>query len=324
MKLASERDATEWVWAAKALAVVSAWSGLGLFDRMKQGPVRPSELGLDARAVATTLPVLIHVGLVSTDGDQIALTHSGERLLREGALPTDRNLDTLRDLGRMKDVLQKGGPVLDDRGQSKGTTGGTRADDLDHTERFLDMLYRSSEGAAKTTFDWLKTGLPKGGAVLDLGGGHGRYARSFADAGHPTTLFDLPHVVGLAKKRHGDALHYREGDFHTTADFGGPYDAILLCNVVHGESPEANASLVSRLAGHLRPGGRLVLKDMFLDELSRDPENAVFFGLTMLFYTEQGRSPSLVQARRWFSAAGLGEPQVVLLDTQQLVIGKKP
>jgi len=103
-------------------------------------------------------------------------------------------------------------------------------------------------------------------AVLDLGGGHGRYARAFADAGHTVTLFDQPAVVGLARKRHGEALRYIEGDFHEADSFGGPYDLVMLCNIVHGESAAANASLVARAARSLRSGGRLAIRDMFLDE----------------------------------------------------------
>ena len=324
MRLETESDATSWIWGAKALAVVAAWNGLGLFERLREGPVRRSELGVDPRALATTIPVLLHTGLVATDGEVLRLTHSGARLLEKGELPSERNLDLLRDLGRMKEVIQNGGPARDDSGKSKATQGGTRADDLAHTERFLDYLYQMSEGAALTTLEWLSPLLAQHARVLDVGGGHGRYARAFADAGHPTTLFDLPHVVDLAKKRHGDALSYIAGDFHEARSFGGPYDLILLCNIAHSESAEANASLVSRLAGVLMPGGHLVLKDMFLDEIGAEPANAVFFGLTMLFYTEHGQSPVLDRAKQWLLDAGLAKPRVTLLDTQALLIGEKP
>jgi SAM-dependent methyltransferase len=323
MKLNSERDASEWLWNAKALAVVSAWSELGLLDRLAAGPVGTEDLGLDERALATTLPVLLHLGLLASDGRALKLTSTGARLHREGALPSGRNLEWLADLRQMTDILKHGGPVRDAEGNSKATQGGTRADDLDHTERFLDMLYRQSDGAASSVFEWLSTRIPAGGSVLDLGGGHGRYARTFADAGFAATLFDLPHVVGLARKRHGDALRYIEGDFHTQRELGGPYDLILLSNIVHGESPSANAALVAAASKHLKPGGLLAIKDMFLDELGRGPENAVFFGLTMLFYTTDGRSPSLADAHDWFEAAGLESTKVTLLDTHALAVGKK-
>lgn len=323
MKLETEHDAMQWVWAAKALAAVSAWNALGHFDRMRAGPVALAELPGDRRALEVTLPVLLHVGLVATDGERVGLTPAGGRLLERGELPTGRNLDLLRDLGRTAEVLRDGGPVKDDAGQSKATRGGT-VDDLAQTERFLDMLHRMSEEPARNTLTWLAPGLPAGAAVLDLGGGHGRYARAFADAGHAVTLFDQPHVVGLARKRHGEALRYLEGDFHEVETFGGPYDLVLLCNVVHGESAAQNASILARVARSLRPGGRVALRDMFLDGQGHDPASAVFFGMTMLFYTEQGRSPTVEEARGWFEAAGLTDLRMIELESHQILTARKP
>jgi 2-polyprenyl-3-methyl-5-hydroxy-6-metoxy-1,4-benzoquinol methylase len=323
MKLETEEDANAWLDAAKALAVVSAWSAVGLFERLQAGPVRRADLPADARALEATLPVLLHLGVVASEGDRVALTPRGARLLAERAMPGDRNLVSLRDLSRMADVLREGGPVRDDAGNSKGTAGGTLATDVVHTERFLDMLYRLSEAPARSTLAWLAPDLPAHAAVLDLGGGHGRYARAFADVGHTVTIFDQPMVVDLAKKRHGDALRYLAGDFHTAASFGGPYDLVLLCNIVHGESDQANASIVARAAQSLRPGGRIAIRDMLLDEHEQNPPSAVFFGLTMLFYTEQGTSPTVNRVRGWYEKAGLRDVRLIVDDRNQIAVGTK-
>ena len=323
MKLETEEDSDKWLEAAKALAVVSAWSAVGLFERLQGGPVRQVDLPGDPRAVTTTLPVLLHLGLVTTDGDRIALTSRGARLLAARAMPSDRNLVTLRDLSRMADVLRAGGPVRDDEGKSKGTRGGTLTTDVAHTERFLDMLYRLSDAPARSTLAWLGAELPAGASVLDLGGGHGRYARAFADAGHTVTLFDQPMVVDLARKRHGDALRYIAGDFHEALTFGGPYDLVLLCNIVHGESSAANASIVSRATRSLRAGGRIAIRDMILDDHQQNPASAVFFGLTMLFYTEEGKSPTVSGIQDWYEKAGLGDFRLILDDRHQIAVGKK-
>jgi hypothetical protein len=131
-------------------------------------------------------------------------------------------------------------------------------------------------------------------------------------------------VVEMARARHGDTLAYLEGDFHEVESFGGPYELILLCNIVHGEAPHANEALVQRAAASLAPGGRLLLRDMFLDELGSAPSRAVFFGLTMLFYTDEGRSPSLQEARDWLCGAGLSEISLIVQKSHQMLIGRRP
>lgn len=74
----------------------------------------------------------------------------------------------------------------------------------------------------------------------------------------------------------------------------------------------------------LVPGGYIVLKDMFLDQHGQDPEKAVFFGLTALFYTREGRSHPVEDARAWLMAAGLEQTHLTVLDGFQFVRGRKP
>jgi SAM-dependent methyltransferase len=323
MKLETDRDSIDWTNTARALAIVSAWSSLGLFEKLRGGPIARADLPGDRRALDVTIPVLVHVGLLAADDERVALTPTGTRLVETGAMPTARNLEVLADLSRMADVIRDGGPVKDANGRPQATRGGT-VDDPVLTERFMNMLYRLSEEPAHSAFAWLAPSMPAKASVLDLGGGHGRYARTFADAGHAVTLFDQAQAVALAKKRHGDALSYLEGDFHAVDSFGGPYDLILLCNIVHSESPAQNASLVQRAAKSLRPGGRIAIRDMFLDEHLAHPPSAAFFGVTMLMYSEHGASPTVAEARGWLEAAGLRDVKLSVFETNQILVGRLP
>lgn len=320
----TESDIDALLRATRALAVITAWHELGLFDALADGPRPLGELPADARALEISVPVLKHLGLLHSDGDRVALSRAARALWERGQMPTARNFEFLQDQARMLEVLERGGPIRGEQGD-KGTDGGTRGDDPEQTARFLDMLYRRSEDSARQVDEWLAPLLPGDASILDLGGGHGRYARLFADAGHTATLFDFPYVIDYARDRHGDALAYIGGDFREQdADLGGPYDLVLLSNVVHGEPGEVNRQLVRRVAGVLAPGGYIVLKDMFLDQHGQDPENAVFFGLTALFYTRAGRSHPVEEARDWLTAAGLEQIHLTVLDGFQLVRGRKP
>jgi SAM-dependent methyltransferase len=315
-----EEDIDELLRSAKALAVITAWNELGLFDKLAGGPKTIDELSVDRRALEVTIPVLKHLGLLFDAGDRIALSPAAVRMHEGKQLPTQRNLDILRGIAQMDDVVRRGGPLS----ENDATNGGV-VEDPERAARFLDMLYGASSQSTEQVYDALSPLLSARSRMLDVGGGHGRYSRRFADAGHTATLFDFPHVVEYAQERHGEALGYIAGNFRDeSADFGGPYDLVFLSNIVHGEPDQENRSLIARLASTLAPGGRLVIKDMFLDEHGDNPENAVFFGLTMLYYTRGGQSPGVAQARGWLEAGGLVEPALATFDRYQLLHARKP
>jgi len=304
-------------------AVIAAWNERGLLRALASGPVALSELDADERAVATTAPILAHAGLIMGDGERYELTDVARDLLDRGLLLGARDLRHLRGLGRLSAVMADGGPAPGDDGKPQLTTGGVQPEDPQASARFLQMLYDSAADAAPRTFDWTAPRIKPGASVLDLGGGHGRYARCFADAGFTATLLDLPMVVSLARERHGDALRYREGDFLAGAELGGPYDCALLSNIVHGQSDDENRALIARLHDALTPGGLLVLKDMFLDDLGQDPTEAVYFGVTMLFYTAHGRSYDLREVAGWCQAAGFEPIETAALGRFTLAFARR-
>jgi SAM-dependent methyltransferase len=324
MHIQSEHDFDRLARAAKLLAVAAAWTELGLWDELarRKEPVALKDLPGDPRALEICAPVLAHAGLLEGGRDRWMLSAQGRALAAQGALPTRQTFEWLSDLTQLPRMLRDGGAALDPEGRPRITSGGVRPDNREATKAFLEMLHRRSGGSADTSALWLTTRIAPGAHVLDLGGGHGRYAQAFVARGFRATLFDFPLVVDLARERHGDTIAYRAGNFHQD-DLGGPYDAVFLSNIVHGESPAANASLMARVARALAPGGVVILKDMFIDEQGRDPENAVFFGLTMLFYTAAGRSYSIADVAQWCAAAGFEPPETVVAETFSLVFARR-
>ena len=324
MRVRSEADFDSMLRGAKLLAVASAWSELGYWDRLAHSdePLRLSALEGESRALRISAGILMHAGLLNGGADRIELSSLGREMYERGQLPTARNLESLDDLSRITEVIKSGGPVRGADGVAKVTRGGVRPDDVERTRRFLDMLYRRSEASARVAADWISQRLAPGASILDVGGGHGRYSEEFASRGFDAWLFDLPHVIGIAGDRHGEAISYVEGDFHED-EFGGPYDAVFLSNVVHGESSAANARMLTRLGAALNPGGWIIIKDMFLDEMGNEPENAVFFAQTMLYYTAEGNSYSYRDAVDWCEQAGLRRPEVVVCEGYALVFARR-
>lgn len=314
--------------AARAYAVIASWQEAGAFQALHEEPMSVPKLAetleLNERAVRITSHLLRHIGLIVGPVEQLSLSVAARDFLAKGELPGKGGLNTLREHSQMFDVLKQGGPVLDADGTPRCTDIGVKQDSPEQTRGFLTYLYGMAEESSARVFQWLSPRLSEGARVLDLGGGHGRYARRFADAGFDATLFDLPVVMPYASELHGEHLTYIEGDFREANGFGGPYDLILVSNILHGEPPETNRELVRRLSTELAPGGLLVLKDMYIDEQGRDSQQAIFFGVTMLFYTRAGESPSIVETKEWIAENGLVYQGVILLETSEILIAQKP
>ena len=163
--------------------------------------------------------------------------------------------------------------------------------------------------------------------LVDVGGGAGTYARGFCRA-HPglrCTVFDLPEAVAIARTIGGDddcdgRIGFVAGDF-TRDPLGGPYDAAFLCNVLHGEDPAGAAALLARIRACLRPGGRLIVRDSFLEEDGTNALGGAVFGLTLMIETIGGRTHRRSAVRAMLAAAGFVR---VESPGDQLMIGWTP
>ncbi len=288
-KIRVEQDLNRLLRDMRGAAVVLSWAETGLFEILATSPRSLEQLPGDPRSLEVTSAILVSMNLLERQGNVIALTEDASALWASGALRGASATASLGDLSRLPGVLREGGPVQDEAGAGRGTKIGVREDDPAGVRAFMEMLDRRSRGSARFTAGAIDDRIRSNGIILDLGGGHGRYAQELVERGHSAVLFDLAPCVEIAREKHGESLAYRVGDFFVD-DLGGPYDAILLSNIVHGLGEDANERLLRRVAETLAPGGVVVLKDMFLDSVGGGPDNAVVFGLTMLMHTDEGRS----------------------------------
>lgn len=318
MRIRTVEDVEQLRRGATAWAVLGAWAEHGLLDALASGPRTLDELPAHPHGLACTAPLLAHLGILDRDGDRWALSRYGAHLVQERSLPTGASR-VLGNLSRIGHALLGGGPVPGPDGAPEHTVVGVRPDDPEATRGFLEMLYQGSARTAEETARWVAPRLSPGASVLDLGGGHGRYGMALVERGLCVTLFDLPLVVDLAQERHGDALSYVAGDFRTD-DLGGPWDAVLMSNIAHGLSERENRALLGRLRAAVAVGGSLVVKDMFLDDLGTGPAVAAYFGVTMLQYTEGGRSYGAAEYAAWAAEAGFDRCAMVVTAAFTLLV----
>jgi precorrin-6B methylase 2 len=146
--------------------------------------------------------------------------------------------------------------------------------------------------------------------LLDLGGGAATNAITFCRM-YPrirATVFDLPQTLKMAERMVKEAnlesrIELRAGDFNRDS-LGGPYEAVLMSDILHYQGPEANTMLVRKVFGHLEEGGRLIIKDRFLDETGTAPAWVTAFAVHILVNTERGRCYRVSDATQWMVRAG--------------------
>lgn len=172
----------------------------------------------------------------------------------------------------------------------------------------LSVLDRIGQHSGPEFASRLKVGEAK--TLLDLGGGAATNAIAFCRVypGLHATVFDLPATLNTAERAVKDAglesrITLRAGDFNRDG-WGGPYDLVLMSDILHYQGHAANQSLVMKAFQHLTDGGRLVIKDRFLDESGTGPAWATAFAVHILVNTEHGRCYKVSEAIRWLEAAG--------------------
>ncbi len=151
---------------------------------------------------------------------------------------------------------------------------------------------------------------PVSGHVLDVAAGHGLFGIVLArkNPGVRVTALDWPKVLDVARR---NATSMGVGDRFTTiagdafsVDLEGPYDLILLTNLLHHFSPDQCTALLKRLRAALRPGGRLVTLEFVPNDDRVSPPMSATFPLVMLATTANGDAYTFPELERMFRAAG--------------------
>src|ERR1044071_903703 len=186
---------------------------------------------------------------------------------------------------------------------------------------------RGDVDALANALDWQSVG-----EMLDVGAGPATYpiglCRRFP--GLRATIFDLPATLKITERRVRDAdlsarVRLIAGDYRADP-IPGTYDLIFLSNIIHGENMAVNETLMRKLAGSLKPAGRLIIKDHILDESHAEPPVAAIFSMLMLLTTAGGRCYSLGEIRGWMERAGLSRVAEIKLPaplTSSLVVAAR-
>jgi predicted O-methyltransferase YrrM len=162
-------------------------------------------------------------------------------------------------------------------------------------------------------------------SLLDVGGGSGINAIRFAER-YPdlqATVFDQPAALEVAreyiaaspaKKRITTAA----GNYLEKLPHG--YDAALLSNILHGESPEQNHLLLKRVFHVLDSPGLVIISDTLPNEERTGPLFPLLFALNELLHTEGGDTYTETEIKGWLEAAGFRNVNTIRFDPAPLAL----
>ncbi len=160
------------------------------------------------------------------------------------------------------------------------------------TKRFIAAMSNIGRQSAPIVLEKIKFRGDEN--ILDLAGGPGQYMRAFCEH-YPNmkmTLMDLPDTIKFAKRNLAghkafERMSFINGDMFET-DYGGQYDVIFISNVIHIFDESDLMIIFKKCYNSLNRGGRLLIKDFFLNENGTGPEFSTIFSLHMLLSTEGG------------------------------------
>jgi len=150
--------------------------------------------------------------------------------------------------------------------------------------------------------------------LLDVGAGSAPWSAAFA-LQYPSVLvtaLDLPNVVEqgrqqVAEMGLGNRYTWIEADMEAIEYPSRSYDLVILAHVCRFIGEERARALLRKLTQSLRPGGTLLLADVFFSDDRSGPAAALTLDLSMLVNTAQGRIWTCGEVSAWMKDSGLSE-----------------
>jgi 2-polyprenyl-3-methyl-5-hydroxy-6-metoxy-1,4-benzoquinol methylase len=304
---------------------------LGIFDLLADRPMTLDEI------VAATGVDRGGLERLANAGAALGLLTGSDGMYRNGAIP-DRVLvqgrpgylgNWMRLLARwmrtwtnLTEGVRTGKPVQD----SSLHLG----DDPEFTRDFVLGMddYAKLRGSEIVRYLEFEDGLH----VLDLGGGPGRYAILLAQhwPGLHVTIFDLPDVVKIAAENCRaaglDGRVRTEAGIYLEDDIPGSYDVVFLSDVLHQEDPRTCRLILRKAYRALKPGGRIVIQGMFLNDDRMSPRWPVLHSVLLMLLYEGGRAYTVGETVEFLEAAGFQNCQhkrMSLLNVNSLIFAGK-
>jgi len=301
---------------------------LELFTLLDKKPLTAKQvaakLGLDLRATGIFLHALAGMQLLEKKSGRFSNSELADLLLVSGReyYQGDIILHNGNLVARwfaLPDVLKTGKPAENAR----------MVDDKQLRSNFILGMSNIAALSARKVAGSID--LARSRRMLDLGGGPGTYAITFCRLNPrlQAVVFDLPAVIDeitseqVAAAGMTDRIELIKGDYLKDS-LGKGYDTVLVSNIIHSMGEKDNRKLIGRCFRAMAPGGKILVKDFFLDDDRVTPPRASMFAVNMLTGTDSGGCYTVGETREWLESAGFGHHCLVDISPQaRMLVGVK-
>jgi cyclopropane fatty-acyl-phospholipid synthase-like methyltransferase len=180
--------------------------------------------------------------------------------------------------------------------------------DRNRTERLLQPLHEDALKIAPYIMERLPVSVSK--TLLDVGGGLGSFALAFCRRFPHLqgTIVEHPKVVPLVRRAVKNASMTKRVRVSALDILKDPlpqgFDLVFISNVLHGQGARENRTLLKSAYRSLNQGGRIILRDVFMNRARTHPDWGALFSVSLLLHTPKGRCYALDEVRMWLRQAG--------------------
>ena len=298
--------------------ILAAAADLDLFDLLQPEAMTADAVAratdADRRGTAALLDALAALDLLEKRGDSYTLAPGVQEFLtadgRQSMLAmVQHHANCLRRWAQLTQVVKTGRPA-----ERRPSIRGEPAD----SAAFVVAMDNVCAPIADTVI--AEIGPLHFRHVLDIGGATGTWTlallRRYPDA--TATLFDLPHVIPLARERitaagFAERVKLVAGDFESDALPPGA-DLAWVSAIIHQNSREQNRKLFNAVFEALSAGGQVLIRDVLMEDSHIAPQYGALFAINMLVATEGGGTFTLREMQEDLNAAGFEDVAVLRHD----------
>jgi 2-polyprenyl-3-methyl-5-hydroxy-6-metoxy-1,4-benzoquinol methylase len=301
----------ETLQAHQQTSALRAGIELKLFTAIAAGARTPEALAPVCAASVKGLRILCDfltiLGFLTKDESGYALTQDSELFLVESSPAYMGGMASFlfhpfmeKGLANVTDAVRKGGTIL----PAEGSVSEDNPVWVDFARGMAALTVPSAGLIARLTAG---TGPVR---VLDIAAGHGMFGLTIAQHNPAAEIYavDWKNVLAVA---HGNAVklgvadrwHAIEGSAFT-ADFGSGYNVVLVTNFIHHFDVATNIGLFEKVRAAMKPGAKMVIVEMAVNDDRITPAGAGKFAMTMLTTTASGDAFSQREIESMCTRAG--------------------